>query len=90
METFRRATDLRQDEGGDGLPFGTRGGTGLKFTFPEDAEYACRVRLGRDASGTLKTFDTPHQLEVSLDGEPLETFVVGCPPPDGAIGTALV
>ena len=82
-ETFRLATDLTQDERVDGLPFGTRGGTRLEFTFPEDAEYAFRVRLGRDASGTLKTFDTPHQLEVSLDGERLQTFVVGEPPPDG-------
>ena len=82
-DTFRLATDLTQDGRVDGLPFGTRGGTRLEFTFPEDAEYAFRVRLGRDASGTLKTFDTPHRLEVSLDGEPLETFVVGDPPPDG-------
>ena len=83
-ETFRLATDLTQDERVDGLPLGTRGGTRLEFTFPEDAEYTFRVRLGRDASGTLKTFDTPHQLEVSLDGEPIQTFVVGEPPPDGA------
>ena len=82
-ETFRLATDLTQDTHVDGLPFGTRGGTRFEFTFPEDAEYAFRVRLGRDASGTLKTFDTPHQVEVSLDGEPLQTFVVGAPPPDG-------
>jgi hypothetical protein len=82
-ETFRLATDLTQDTRVDGLPFGTRGGTRFEFTFPEDAEYAFRVRLGRDASGTLKTFDTPHQVEVSLDGEPLQTFVVGAPPPDG-------
>ena len=82
-ETFRLATDLTQDVRVDGLPFGTRGGTRFDYTFPEDAEYVFRVRLGRDASGTLKTFDTPHQLEVSLDGEPLRTFVVGEPPPDG-------
>ena len=82
-ETFRLATDLTQDTRVDGLPFGTRGGTRFEFTFPEDADYAFRVRLGRDASGTLKTFDTPHQVEVSLDGEPLQTFVVGAPPPDG-------
>ena len=82
-ETVRLATDLTQNERVDGLPFGTRGGTRFPFTFPEDAEYAFRVRLGRDASGTLKTFDTPHRLEVSLDGEPLATFVVGEPAPDG-------
>ncbi len=82
-ETFRLATDLTQDVRVDGLPFGTRGGTRIDYTFPEDAEYAIRVRLGRDASGTLVVFDTPHQLEVSLDGERLQTFVVGEPRPEG-------
>ena len=82
-ETFRLATDLSQDTRVEGLPFGTRGGTEIEFTFPEDAVYAFQVTLGRDASGTLKVFDTPHQLEVSLDGAPLETFVVGAPPPEG-------
>ena len=81
--TFRLATDLTQDERVDGLPFGTRGGTRLEFTFPEDAEYTIRVRLGRDASGTLAVFDTPHQLEVSVDGKLLQTFVVGEPRPVG-------
>ena len=45
--------------------------------------YGIRVQLSRDASGTLKPFDTPHQLEVSLDGEPLQTFTAGEPPPPG-------
>ena len=82
-ETFRLVTDLTQDVRVDGLPFGTRGGTRFEFTFPEDAVYGIRVQLSRDASGTLKPFDTPHQLEVSLDGEPLQTFTAGEPPPPG-------
>ncbi len=82
-ETVRLATDLEQDDLVDGLPFGTRGGTRFDFTFPEDADYAFRVRLGRDSSGTLETFDTPHQLDISLDGEPLTTFVVGEARPEG-------
>jgi len=80
-ETLLLAPDLTQDARLEELPFGTRGGTRFPFTFPEDAEYTFRVQLGRDATGTLKTFDTPHQLEVSLDGEPIETFVVGEPSP---------
>ena len=83
-ETFRLVTDLTQDVRVDGLPFGTRGGTRFDFTFPEDAVYGIRIQLSRDASGTLKPFDTPHRLEVSLDGELLETFTVGEPPPPGA------
>jgi len=82
-ESIRLATDLTQDVRVDSLPFGTRGGTRFEFTFPEDAEYGFRVQLSRDASGTLKTFDTPHQLELSLDGELLDTFTVGEPPPTG-------
>ena len=83
-DTFRLATDLTQDTRVDGLPFGIRGGTRFEFTFPEDAdEYAFRVQLARDASGTLKTFDSSHLVEVSLDGEPLQTFLVGAPPPEG-------
>ncbi len=82
-ETYRLVTDLTQDVRVDGLPFGTRGGTSFDFTFPEDAVYGIRVQLSRDASGTLKPFDTPHQLEVSLDGEPLQTFTAGEPPPPG-------
>ena len=82
-ETVRLATDLSQDKRVDGLPFGTRGGARFEFTFPEDAEYAFRVQLGRDASGTLKIFNTPHQLEVSVDGKTVQTFVVGGPRPEG-------
>ena len=83
-ETFRLPTDLAQNDHSDGLPFGTRGGTRFEFTFPEDAEYGLRVQLGRDAAGTLRVFNTPHRLEVSLDGEPVGTFVVGEAPPAGA------
>ncbi|MDE0829401.1 MAG: DUF1592 domain-containing protein [Vicinamibacterales bacterium] len=82
-ETFRLPTDLAQNDHAAGLPFGTRGGTRFEFTFPEDAEYGLRVQLGRDAAGTLRVFNTPHRLEVSLDGEPVGTFVVGEAPPAG-------
>jgi mono/diheme cytochrome c family protein len=82
-ETFRLPTDLAQDDHVDGLPLGTRGGTQFDFTFPEDAEYVLRVQLGRDAAGTLRVFNTPHRLEVSLDGESVGTFVVGEAPPEG-------
>jgi hypothetical protein len=82
-ETFRLPTDLAQNDHVDGLPFGTRGGIRFDFTFPEDAQYALRVQLGRDAAGTLRVFNTPHTLEVSLDANPVGTFVVGEAPPEG-------
>ena len=32
----------------DGLPLGTRGGTLIPYTFPQDAEYDIQIRLTRD------------------------------------------
>jgi hypothetical protein len=62
VETFRLRGDFQQDDHIDGLPFGTRGGTVVRYTFPLDAEYAIDVRLQGPRTET-------HQLEVSLDGE---------------------
>ncbi len=83
-KTFRLSADYSQDDRIDGLPFGTRGGLVIPFTFPMDAEYLIRVRLGRNTGDTLATFTTPHRLDVSLDDELLETFTVGQPRPEGA------
>ncbi len=81
-EVFRLASDLPQDDWVAGMPFGTRGGGAFRHTFPEDAEYDIRVRLARDAGDNLAVFETPHTVEVSLDGELVRTFVAGGPPPD--------
>ncbi|MXY25734.1 MAG: DUF1592 domain-containing protein [Acidobacteria bacterium] len=75
--TYRLAADYPQDDRIDGLPFGTRGGMAIPFAFPADAEYTIRVRLSRDTADNIKTFVEAHELDVSLDGEHLETFIVG-------------
>ena len=79
--TFHLAADYTQDHRIDGLPFGTRGGISIPYNFPLDAEYVVRLRLGRDTSDALATFDVTHELDVSLDGEHLKTFRVGEPTP---------
>ena len=81
-ETFHLAADYSQDDRIDGLPFGSRGGIAIPYNFPVDAVYAIRLRLGRDTLDALAAFEVPHELEVSLDGDPLRTFRVGEPPPD--------
>ena len=86
-ETFHLAADYSQDDRIDGLPFGTRGGIAIPYTFPVDAVYSIRLRLGRDTLDALAAFEVPHELEVSLDGDPLRTFHVGEPPPDAARGS---
>ena len=61
-ETFRLRGDLQQDDHFDGLPFGTRGGTLIRYNFPQHAEYAIDIELQGPRSET-------HRMEISLDGE---------------------
>ncbi len=82
--TFRRSADDAQDARLAGLPFGTRGGMAIPYNFPVDAEYRIRVRLSRDTADNLAPFTDRHELDVSLDGEHLQTFTVGEPAPAGA------
>jgi mono/diheme cytochrome c family protein len=83
-ETVRVPSDLNQDEHIDGLPFGTRGGTVIHYTFPLDAEYAIKVRLARNYTDSLSAFVEPHQIEVSVDGQRVQMFTIGQKPPDDA------
>ena len=83
-EVFRLASDLPQDDWVVGMPFGTRGGGAFRHTFPEDADYAFRIRLARSAGDNLAVFEVPHTLEVSLDGTLVRTFTAGGPPPADA------
>jgi hypothetical protein len=76
-DTFLVPPELRQDDRVEGLPFGTRGGTSLRYTFPKDAEYAVRVQLTRYAGASfddIPVFDETQQLELSVDGNPLHVF----------------
>ena len=79
--TYHLAADYTQDDRIEGLPFGSRGGLAIPYNFPLDAEYVIRLRLGRDTLDALAAFEVPHELDVSLDGDHLETFTVGEPPP---------
>ena len=70
-DTFPVPPELRQDDRVDGLPFGTRGGTSLRYTFPRDGEYAVRVQLTRYAGASfddIPVFDETQRLELSVDG----------------------
>jgi mono/diheme cytochrome c family protein len=75
-ETFRVAPDLSQDGHIEGLPFGTRGGILVRFTFPQDGEYVISARLARDTEDNIPRFDEPHDLEVMVDGERVHVFTL--------------
>ncbi len=70
VNTYRLSPEQPQDTRVDALPFGTRGGLGVRTDFPLDGEYSIKVDLsgaGRDAQ----------QLEISVDGERVQLLPVG-------------
>jgi mono/diheme cytochrome c family protein len=79
-DTFPVPPELRQDDRVDGLPFGTRGGTSVRYTFPRDGEYTLRAQLTRYAGASfddIPVFDETQKLELSVDGKPLHVFELG-------------
>jgi len=83
VDYFRIADDLGQDDHLPGLPFGTRGGTKIRYTFPTDGEYTVRVKIARDLNDSVPIYTVAQELEVSLDGRRLQVFTLpgGQPPP---------
>src|SRR4029079_5887031 len=74
VDYFRIADDLGQDDHLPGLPFGTRGGTKIRYTFPTDGEYAVRVKIARDLNDSVPIYTIAQELEVSLDRRRVQVF----------------
>ncbi len=81
-DTILVPPDLTQEEHFDGLPVGTRGGAVFPYTFPLDAEYEIQLRLSRDRNEHVEGLTEPHELELMLDGERVQSFTVKPPPAD--------
>ncbi|HUQ95406.1 MAG TPA: DUF1592 domain-containing protein [Bryobacteraceae bacterium] len=79
-DTIQLPPDLTQEEHFDKLPFGTRGGAVIPYTFPLDAEYEIQLRLARDRNEHVEGLTEPHQVELTLDGERVQVFTVQPPP----------
>ena len=76
-ETFIVPSDLNQNEHIEGLPFGTRGGTSFRHNFPVSADYEIKIELGKSwNSNRIGGLRNPHNLVVTLDGEPVRTLTV--------------
>ena len=75
---IRVSPRLVQDERtSDRLPFGSRGGTAIRYNFPVDGEYTIKVVLKRQLYDYLIGMGEPHQIDVRLDGALLRRFSVG-------------
>ena len=80
-DTIRLPPDLTQENHIEGLPFGTRGGALIPYTFPLDGEYDITIRLARDRNENVEGLREPHQVELLLDNARIELFTIE-PPED--------
>jgi len=78
-KTYRVRFDLTQTGHIDGLPLGTRGGTLIRDTLPLDGEYVIKPKLWRTNVGFIRGLASPHQVEISVDGERVHLVTVGTP-----------
>ena len=78
LETFEIPIHvIQEDRQSEQLPFGSRGGIAIPYTFSVDGEYLIRVRLQRQYQDYLKGMGWPQQLDVRLDGKLIKRFTVG-------------
>ena len=70
VNSYRLSPEQTQDTRVDALPFGTRGGLGVRTYFPLDADYAVKFELAGAAR-------EPHQIEISVDGERMQLVDIG-------------
>ncbi|PWU06448.1 MAG: hypothetical protein C5B51_12215 [Terriglobia bacterium] len=75
-ETFLLPQDLTQEEHFDELPFGTRGGTVVRYAFPRDGQYEITLQLTRDRNEHIEGLGEPTEVELMLDGERVHMFTV--------------
>ena len=66
--------DTAQNYHIDGLPFGTRGGTLIKYPFPADGEYTFKVKGVTGYFQAVLGGVKGEQLEVTVDGERVKLF----------------
>ncbi|HEX7238050.1 MAG TPA: DUF1592 domain-containing protein [Gammaproteobacteria bacterium] len=76
IDSFRIPDDRSQERRLPGLPFGTRGGIRIDYTFPQNAEYSISAALARDLNEGMPVYTEPQVLEISIDRERVATFTL--------------
>jgi hypothetical protein len=76
FDTYRIPDDRSQERRLPGMPFGTRGGILIDYTFPQDGEYEFSAALARDLNEGMPIYTEPQVLEVSIDRERVATFTL--------------
>ena len=80
IDYFRIPDDRSQERRLPGLPFGTRGGTSIRYNFPVDAQYVVSAELSRDLNESVPLYAEEQHLEISIDGERLGLFTLPAVP----------
>jgi mono/diheme cytochrome c family protein len=78
-DTYHVRQDLSQDRHLEGLPFGTVGGLLVHHTFPLDGDYTFQVKLFRTNVDAIRGLESPHQLEITVDGARVHLTRIGGP-----------
>ena len=78
-QMWRIPQDLSQDHRVNGLPLGTVGGTLVHYNFPLDGEYTFQARLYRTNLNIMRGLESPHQVELALDGKRIHIATIGGP-----------
>ena len=76
IDWFRVPDDLSQERRLPGLPFGTRGGMSIEYSFPVDGEYEIAAALQRDLNEGVPLYAEDQTLELSIDGERIALFTL--------------
>ena len=77
-DVFKIPTALVQDDQtSDDLPFGSQGGTAIRYHFRLDGEYRIKVLLKRQLYLYIVGMGEPHQVDIRLDGALIKRFDVG-------------
>ena len=58
------------------MPFGTRGGLSIDYTFPQDGEYVFSAALARDLNEGMPVYPEPQVLEIAIDRARVATFTL--------------
>jgi hypothetical protein len=78
IETFEIPLHVMQDQRqAEHLPFGSRGGSAVRYHFPVDGEYLIKIRLRRQYQDYLMGMGWPQQLDLRLDGALVQRYTVG-------------
>ena len=82
FDSFRVPDDRSQERRLPNMPFGTRGGLRLDYTFPQNADYLISAELARDLNESLPMYSEPQVLDISIDRERVATFTLESPVPE--------